>query len=55
MVVKNSQPLPGLKPPLIQPIAQCYTTELHNNTIDLVVCGGDTRHKNKYHIYPNIR
>jgi hypothetical protein len=25
---KNSQPLPGLKPPIIQPIAQCYTTEL---------------------------
>jgi hypothetical protein len=25
---KNSQPLPGLKPLIIQPIAQCYTTEL---------------------------
>jgi hypothetical protein len=23
---KNSQPLPGLKPPIIQPIAQSYTT-----------------------------
>jgi hypothetical protein len=26
--VKNSQPLPGLKPPVIQPVAQGYTTEL---------------------------
>jgi hypothetical protein len=25
---KNPQPLPGLKPPIIQPIAQRYTTEL---------------------------
>jgi hypothetical protein len=25
---KNSQPLPGLKPPVIQPIEQRYTTEL---------------------------
>jgi hypothetical protein len=25
---KNSQPLPGLKPPIIKPIAQRYTTEL---------------------------
>jgi hypothetical protein len=25
---KNSQPLPGLKPPIIQPGAQSYTTEL---------------------------
>jgi hypothetical protein len=25
---KNSQPLLGLKPPIVQPIAQCYTTEL---------------------------
>jgi hypothetical protein len=25
---KNSQPLPGLKPLIIQPIAHCYTTEL---------------------------
>jgi hypothetical protein len=25
---KNSQPLPGLKPPIIQLIAQHYTTEL---------------------------
>jgi hypothetical protein len=30
MVVKekNSQPLPGLEPPIIQPVAQRYTTEL---------------------------
>jgi hypothetical protein len=26
---KNSQPLPGLKPPIIQPIAQHYPTELY--------------------------
>jgi hypothetical protein len=25
---KNSQPLSGLKPPIIQPVAQRYTTEL---------------------------
>jgi hypothetical protein len=25
---KNSQPLPELEPPIIQPVAQCYTTEL---------------------------
>jgi hypothetical protein len=25
---KNSQPLPGLEPPIIQPVAQRYTTEL---------------------------
>jgi hypothetical protein len=25
---KNSQPLLGLEPPIIQPITQCYTTEL---------------------------
>jgi hypothetical protein len=25
---KNSQPLPGLEPPIIQPISQRYTTEL---------------------------
>jgi hypothetical protein len=25
---KNSQPLPGLEPPIIQPLAQRYTTEL---------------------------
>jgi hypothetical protein len=25
---KNSQPLLGIKLPIIQPVAQCYTTEL---------------------------
>jgi hypothetical protein len=25
---QNSQPLPGLEPPIIQPVAQHYTTEL---------------------------
>jgi hypothetical protein len=25
---KNSQSLPGLEPPIIQPLAQCYTTQL---------------------------
>jgi hypothetical protein len=25
---KNSQPLPGLEPPIIQPVAQRYTSEL---------------------------
>jgi hypothetical protein len=25
---KNSQPLPWLEPPIIQPVAQCYTAEL---------------------------
>jgi hypothetical protein len=26
--VKNSQPLPGIEPPIIQPVAQRYTTEV---------------------------
>jgi hypothetical protein len=26
---ENSQPLPGLEPPIIQPVAQRYTTELY--------------------------
>jgi hypothetical protein len=25
---KNSQPLPEIEPPIIQPVAQCYTTKL---------------------------
>jgi hypothetical protein len=25
---KNSQPLSGLEPPIIQPVAQCYSTDL---------------------------
>jgi hypothetical protein len=29
---KNSQPLPGLEPPIIQPVAQRYTTELERNS-----------------------
>jgi hypothetical protein len=28
---KNSQPLPGLEPPIIQPVAQRYTTVLRHN------------------------
>jgi hypothetical protein len=28
---KQSQPLPGLEPPIIQPVVQRYTTELSNN------------------------
>jgi hypothetical protein len=28
---KNSQPLPGVEPPIIQPVAQCYTAELRSN------------------------
>jgi hypothetical protein len=27
-VVKKSQPLTGLEPPIIQPVAQRYTTEI---------------------------
>jgi hypothetical protein len=30
---KNSQPLPGLEPPIIQPVAQHYTTELTRLTV----------------------
>jgi hypothetical protein len=30
---KNSQSLPGLEPPIIQPVAQCYTTELSRFTV----------------------
>jgi hypothetical protein len=33
---KNSQPLPGLEPPIIQAVAQRYTTELSQF---LHVCG----------------
>jgi hypothetical protein len=28
---KNSQPLPGLEPPIIQPVAQRYTAELSHS------------------------
>jgi hypothetical protein len=29
--VKHSRPLPGLEPPIVQPVAQRYTTELPEN------------------------
>jgi hypothetical protein len=29
---RNSQPLPGLEPPIIQPVPQRYTTELSRLT-----------------------
>jgi hypothetical protein len=31
---KNSQPLPGLEPPIIQTVAQCYTTELFETDLN---------------------
>jgi hypothetical protein len=34
---KNSQPLPGLEPPIIQPLAQRYTTEL-SRLLKLTLC-----------------
>jgi hypothetical protein len=34
---KNSQPLPGLEPPIIQPVAQRYTTELSRFLIDIAI------------------
>jgi hypothetical protein len=42
--VKNSHPLPGLEPPIIQPVAQRYTTELtllqnvHNVVTGPTIC-----------------
>jgi len=36
---KNSQPLLGPKPPIIQPIAQCDTTELFQLCVNL--CSGN--------------
>jgi hypothetical protein len=30
----NSQPLPGLEPPIIQPVVQRYTTELYCHTLN---------------------
>jgi hypothetical protein len=30
---KNFQPLLGLEPTIIQPVAQCYTTELNDVTV----------------------
>jgi hypothetical protein len=35
---KNSQPLPGLEPQIIQPVAQRYTTELSRLLIECVNC-----------------
>jgi hypothetical protein len=32
---KKSQPLPGLEPPIIQLVAQCYTTELSRLLTDI--------------------
>jgi hypothetical protein len=37
---KNSQPLPQLEPPIIQPVAKCYTTELSRYLLE---DGGATR------------
>jgi hypothetical protein len=33
---RNSQPLPGLKPPIIHPIAQRYTCELFQHILKLL-------------------
>jgi hypothetical protein len=32
---KNSQPLPGLEPSIIQPVAQRYTTELSGSYLSI--------------------
>jgi hypothetical protein len=43
----NSQPLPGLEPPIIQPVAQRYTTELSR------LLGGQTgRHNSNQFLVP---
>jgi hypothetical protein len=34
---KNTQPLPGLEPPIIQPVAQRYTTELSRLHKDMIL------------------
>jgi hypothetical protein len=34
---KNSQPLPGLEPPIIHPVAQTYTTELYRLIIIIII------------------
>jgi hypothetical protein len=34
---KNFQPLPGLEPPIIQPVDQRYSTELYRTLIIIVV------------------
>jgi hypothetical protein len=33
---KNSQPLPGLEPPIIQPVAQLYSTDVSRILIIIV-------------------
>jgi hypothetical protein len=33
---KNSQPLPGLEPPIIQPVAQPYTIELSRLVVHIL-------------------
>jgi hypothetical protein len=34
---KNSQPLPGLEPPIIQPVGQRYTTEITRLPIIIII------------------
>jgi hypothetical protein len=36
-VEKNSQPLPGLEHPIIQPVAQRYNTELYSIEYSILV------------------
>jgi len=50
---KNSQPLPGLKLPIIQPLAQRYTAELSQ----LLTCTKGTFKKTsfKVHILPTMK
>jgi len=52
---KNSQPLLGLIPPIMQPTAQCYTTELPYFH-DYGVCEGDNHSggKDTVHHMPNF-
>jgi hypothetical protein len=40
---KNSQPLPGLEPPITSPVAQRYTTELFR----ILMCTVETRNAYK--------
>jgi hypothetical protein len=45
---KNSQPLPGLEPPIRQPVAECYTTDLSLLIIIIIIiiirCSDDALH-----------
>jgi hypothetical protein len=34
---KNSQPLPGIEPPIVRPVDLCYTTELFRLMVWLIV------------------